>query len=119
MNYYTEDLADFGYRERDELLDILKAWQDHGLPEGFDGDRVRCGFNMNSGYVFLVNEEGQTAMVTDDGTGLRLEIWHTLPYCGEEGFLSELLELPADQLNADDIEYLQHYEPSYGTKEEA
>ena len=113
MDYYTEDLSKFGYRERDELLDILKAWQEHGLPEGFNDDCVRCGFNLNSGYVFLVNEDGQVCMEADG----KLEIWHTLPYCGEEGFLSDLLELHADQLNADDIEYIQQYEPSYGTEE--
>jgi len=110
MNYYTEDLADFGNRERGMLIDLLTAWQNYGLPDGFNDDRVRCGFNMNSGYVFLVNEDGQVCMDVEG----KLEIWHTLPYGGEEGFLSELLELPADQLNADDIEYIQQYEPSYG-----
>ena len=113
MNYYTENFSDFGYRERDLLIQILNAWHNNGLPEDFGTDNVRPAFNRNSGYVFLVNDDCQVCMESDG----KLEIWHTLPYGGEEGFLSELLELDPETLHADDIEYIQHYEPSYGTEE--
>lgn len=116
MNYYTEDISKFGYRERDELLTLLQAWQDQGLPEGFYAENVRPAFNMQSGYVFLINEDYQVCMTTQTDEGTRLEIWHTLPYSGQEGFLADLLELDPETLNADDIEYIQNLEPTYATE---
>jgi hypothetical protein len=102
---YTENLADFGYRERVELEKILHAWNEFGLPDEFYGQDVKPAFNRNSGYVFLVNSEYQTAMLNGD----KLELWHFLPYSGEEGFLSDLLELNLDELHPDDLEYLNQY----------
>jgi hypothetical protein len=108
---YTEDLSKFGYRERVELERILHAWNENGLPDGFECEQVRPAFNMNSGNVFLVNADYQTAMLNGD----TLELWHFLPYSGQEGFLSDLLEEcdPAS-LNAEDLEYLQTYAPDFG-----
>ena len=114
MNYYTEDISKFGYRERDMLIELLQAWQDNGLPDGFYGDGVRPAFNMNSGNVFLVNEDYQVCMATQTDEGTRLEIWHTLPYSGQEGFLSDLLDIHPSGLCEDDIEYIRDLEPSYG-----
>ena len=114
MEYYTEDISKFGYRERDMLIELLQAWQDNGLPDGFYEDGVRPAFNMNSGYVFLVNEDYQVCMATQTNEGTRLEILHTLPYSGQEGFLSELMELDPTDLHPDDVEYITHLEPSYG-----
>jgi hypothetical protein len=105
-DFYTEDLSKFGYRERVELEKILHAWNEHGLPSDFWDSEVKPAFNMNSGCVFLVNSEYQVCMLCD-GT---LEIWHTLPYSGEEGFISELLELDRDAMHADDAEYLTQFE---------
>ena len=113
---YTENLADFGYREIKELNRIFTAWLDKGLPDGFDLEQVRPAFNMNSGYVFLVNQELQTAMMNGD----TLELWHILPYSGNEGFLSDLLdECDPTSLHADDLEYLQDYAPDFGATLEA
>lgn len=102
---YTENLADFGYRERVELEKILHAWNEFGLPDNFWGYDVKPAFNRNSGYVFLVNSEYQTAMLNGD----KLELWHFLPYSGEEGFLADLLAFNADELHPDDLEYLNQY----------
>lgn len=116
MTAYTENLADFGQRERFLLAELLNAWNANGLPDGFDCEQVRPAFNANSGNVFLVNAEYQTAMMNGD----TLELWHFLPYSGQEGFLSDLLdELEPDSLNAEDLEYLQQYAPNFGTTEEA
>ena len=105
MNYYTENLADFGIREIGELNEILTAWIENGLPNGFENSSVRPAFNKNSGYVFLVNDEYQVAMLNDN----KLEIFHSLPYCGEEGFLADLIaENERDCLHSDDIEYILH-----------
>lgn len=108
---YTENLADFGHRERVELVELLNAWNTNGLPDGFDCEGVRPAFNANSGNVFLVNAEYQTAMMNGD----TLDLWHFLPYSGQEGFLSDLLdELEPESLNAEDLEYLQQYAPEFG-----
>jgi len=110
---YTEDLSKFGIREIAILKDILTFWVDSGLPADFSDDGVKPAFNMNSGYVFLVNSDYQVCMPRGDS----LEIWHTLPYSGEEGFILDLMEdLEASSLNAEDVEYIQQYNPHFGVE---
>lgn len=113
MEYYTEDLGKFGHRERELLVSLLDEWNKNGLPDGFDYDNVRPAFNMNSGNVFLVNDSYQVAMMNED----TLEIWHSLPFSGQEGFIDDLTDLDPDTLNAEDIEYIQQYNHTYGTQE--
>jgi hypothetical protein len=97
---YTEDLADFGSREREMAAELLAA----RLPEGFTDEGVKLAFNRNSGYVFLVNSEYQCAMMN----GEELQIFHTTPYHSHEGFIGDLLEeyTPAD-LNSEDADYIR------------
>jgi hypothetical protein len=85
---YTEDFADICScsRERHLLIDIMRAWGDHGLPDDFGDRGVRPAFNRNSGHVFLVNEDYEVAMLRDG----RLERWHSSPYAGHEGFFDDL-----------------------------
>lgn len=96
---YTENLADFGSRERAMAAELLAA----PLPETFSDDGVKIAMNRNSGFVFLVNADYQCAMMNGD----TLEIFHSTPYDGIEGFLSDLLEEnePGD-LHREDAEYL-------------
>lgn len=97
---YTEDLADFGARERAMAAELLAQ----RLPDGFSDDGVKLAFNRNSGFVFLVNSDYQCAMMNGD----ELQIFHSTPYAGHEGFLSDLLdEYKPDDLNSDDVEYLR------------
>lgn len=98
---YTENLADFGQRERAMLAEILAL----PLPEAFNDDGVKAAFNRNSGYVFLVNADYQCAMINDE-TG-NLEIFHNTPHEGHEGFITDLLAeyKPAD-LNIEDARYI-------------
>lgn len=101
--YYTENLSKFGIREICMLRDILTAWIEKGLPGGFDFDNVRPAFNLNSGNVFLVNDSYQVAMMNGD----ELELFHSLPYGGGEGFLSDLLEeYHPEDLHKEDLEYI-------------
>lgn len=79
----TTDLADFGFHDRENLIQLLRAWHEQGLPKDFYDEEVIPMFNRNSGYVFLTNSEFQVAMLTDDN---KLEIWHSCPNCGHEGF---------------------------------
>lgn len=78
----TTDIARFGYRELEMLRDTLNAWLDHGLPDDFEHKEVVPMFNLNSGYVFLTNEECQVAMLC----GNKLESFYSCPECGREGF---------------------------------
>ena len=70
-NAYTENLADFGAREREMAAKLLAA----GLPDGFNDGGVKLAFNRNSGYVFLVNEDYQVAMMN----GGNMQLFHSLP----------------------------------------
>lgn len=103
MTYYTENFAEFGARERFELIQILQAWDKNGLPDNFASDNVRPAFNKSSGYVFLVNDDCQCAMINPDNGNL--EEFYSTPHDGHEGFLSQLLELNPSEINSDDVEY--------------
>ena len=95
----TTNLADFGARERHMAARLLDA----ALPEGFDETGVTIMLNRESGHVFLINEDYQVAMFN----GNRLELFHSLPYGGAGGFLSDLFEENSpDELNSEDTEYL-------------
>ena len=99
MSNYTENLADFGSRERAMAGELLSS----NYPNSFSQQGVRVAMNMSSGYVFLVNDDYQVAMMNGDV----MEIFHTTPYHGHEGFLEDLLnELTPDELNQEDIDYL-------------
>ena len=96
---YTENLADFGIRERRIAAELLAQ----PLPSGFEDSGVKLAMNRNSGFVFLVNDDYQCAMMNGD----TLEIFYTMPYDGHEGFLADLLdEYSPDDLNGDDVEFL-------------
>lgn len=82
----TTNLADFGTRERGLLVELLNAWEEQGLPDGFYDQEVVPMFNRNSGKVFLTNSEYQVAMLTNYN---KLAIWHTCPNCGYESFFED------------------------------
>ena len=83
----TTDLSKFGLREIEELRDILTVWLDKGLPEDFDYCEVIPMFNMDSGNVFLTNEDYEVCMLN----GNKLESFYTCPECGTEGFADDIL----------------------------
>ena len=104
---YTEDLADFGYREQKEAQDLFEAWKTNGLPIDFENNGVKVAFNMNSGYVFLTNSEYQVAMCeTNEQDQLELYSFYTSPYEGKEGSFDELLEEYKD-MHFEDQEWFQ------------
>jgi len=82
MNITTTNIADFGAREINILIDLLTAWRDHGLPDDFSDDEVIPMFNKNSGHVFLTNDSFQVAMLNGD----KLESWYSCENCSHEGF---------------------------------
>lgn len=99
---YTEDLGKFGFREIKMLRDLLNAWVERGLPDDFSNENVRPAMNMNSGFVFLVNEDYQTAMMNGD----KLESFYSSPYEGKEGFFDELKDEYND-MHHEDQEWLR------------
>ena len=104
---YTEDLADFGYREQREAQDLFEAWKSNGLPVDFYNSGVKIGFNMNSGYVFLTNSEYQVAMCETNEQGkLELFSFYSSPYEGKEGSFDELLE-EYKEMHPEDQEWFQ------------
>ena len=104
---YTEDLADFGYREQEEAKNLFQAWRESGLPVDFWNQGVKIGFNMNSGYVFLINSDLQVAMCDTDNNGkLYLYSHYLSPYEGREGSFEELLDEYED-MHSEDQEWLQ------------
>lgn len=111
INAYTENLADFGSRERKLLAEILSK----PLPETFSDDGVKPAMNRNSGYVFLVNSDYQCAMLNCD-TG-ELEIFHSTPYEGHEGFIRDLVqEYSPDDLNNEDERYIREAAEAEGVE---
>ena len=89
----TTDFADFGHDERREVREMLIAWNNFGLPADFYDEEVRFMFNRDSGMVFLTNSEYQCVMINpnkcSDPEFTRLEMWHSCPNCGHEGFAED------------------------------
>ena len=101
-NTYTENLADFGYRELDEAGKLLSGIK-NGLPDDFYNQGIRVGFNMNYGYVFLTNDDYQVAMYDDESE--ELYSFYTTPYDGLEGCYEELLQ-EYDDMHPEDQEFM-------------
>lgn len=80
-------LGSFCYREREEAIKILQAWQAKGLPDDFLMDGVELMANNMTGYVFLTNSDYQVAMMNGDS----LESWYSCSYCDEEGFKEDCI----------------------------
>lgn len=91
----TINLSKFGYREKKLAVQLLKAWNEQGLPENFSSEEVTIMFNTHSGNVFLTNAEFQVAMMNGD----TLESFYTDFETGEEGFKDELSEEALERLN--------------------
>lgn len=92
-------LDKFGYRELDELGDLINAYKEAGyngmaqLPATFENDGVYPDFNPQSGLVFLTNTNYQALVLTDYGV---MEFYVTA-HSGKEGTLFDL----AEQLESD------------------
>ena len=98
----TSDISKFGNKELDEAGDLLKAYAAN--PSVLDGDEVTIFFNMESGYVFLSDEDANVALINDD-TG-KIEKFYTCPYCGHEGFHGDMCHSPQDPECTDFMESL-------------
>lgn len=86
----TQDLAKLGYREIDQLADLLKAYAKNGAD--FLGDNVQWEYNPTSDSLFLIDEDYNVAVMNGD----KLEQWHSCAYCGHEGFAEDFEHEPED-----------------------
>lgn len=80
----TTDLRDFGFRELKMAAKLLAAYCEN--PPAYLGGGVHLMMNMNSGYVFLTDEDFNVAMMNGD----TLEQFHSCPECGAEGFAEDM-----------------------------
>jgi hypothetical protein len=84
---------------------LLRALREQDLPKDFNDSGVHPMLNINSGYVFLTNEDFQVAMMNED----KLESFYSCPNCGHEGFKEDMLH-DEDAEDADCQEYLNSIE---------
>jgi hypothetical protein len=80
----TTDMKEFGFRELQIAAELLKAYC-YQQP-AYLGSGVHLMMNRDSGYVFLVDEDGNVGMMN----GKKLEQFHTCPECNAQGFAEEL-----------------------------
>ena len=95
---YTEDLGQLGSRELKVASKLILAI-DNGLPDDFNNDDIKIGFNKYSGYVFLTNADLQVAMY--DSENDELYSHYSTPYDGYEGSLEKLITEYADMCKED------------------
>ena len=96
----TADLHRFGQRELSMAADLLTALTTPDRRCATD-EGLTLNMNMNSGYVFLSDENYNTYMMNGD----QLEQFLCSPYDGHEGFYDELVE-EYDDMHPDDKEWL-------------
>lgn len=114
MAYYEIKFPDnLGYREIDQIADLLRLYSDGKLSRVADAywssQGFTVGYNDMSDMVFLVNEDYQT-LVEREG---RLDLFISTSWSGQEGTLKEHIENindDPDQYEFDDLEDLQQYE---------
>jgi len=95
MRENTQDLSDFGYRERKQARDLLDLMIEEGLPDEFMDAGTTIEFNPHSGIVFLTNDHYQVAIKS----GEELKMFRTCRICGAEG-TEEDLEWESEHLCA-------------------
>ena len=94
-NVVTADFSQFGMRELFFAQLLLKAYAEQGSE--FLGCGLTVNFNMNSGYVFLSDEDYNVGVL--DSTETRLVQFYTCVQCGYEGTQAEAQEEEKDFLN--------------------
>ena len=88
------DLDGFGYREIDMASKLMMAYSNGNTTyEASDAlsimdDAPKIGFNPQSGYVFMFDEDGNTYMINNQKDG-KLDLYIECVDCQNEEFASE------------------------------
>lgn len=105
----NNELSLLGYREVGMLAQLLEAWSDQNLSslakKYFEG-LEDWGFNPNSGFVFLVDQDYNTLMF-NESLG-KLDLFLSTPDEGQEGFIEDLLK-EYKFMTEDDQEFVLNY----------
>jgi len=105
----NNELSLLGYRECGMLGQLLEAWSDQSLSsiakEFFEG-LEDWGFNQNSGFVFLVDQDYNVLMYNESIK--KLDLFLSTPNEGIEGFLEDLL-IEYKDLVYEDKEFVLFY----------
>ena len=89
-SYFEVEISEVGRVDLETLADLIKAYFDSAKNKTKIFERIaKVGFYANSGYVSLIDEDDNEAMLNDKG---ELEDFITLPCSGDKGFLSEILQ---------------------------
>lgn len=88
--YHEIDISMMGYREMSEVAELLTAYSNN--PDRRDITKI--GFNMNSGNVFLLNDDYDCYMMNNG----HLEQWFNCSYCGNEGFMEDIETEPNNHI---------------------
>ena len=101
----TSDLNKFCRREKDMMVDLFVLYRDNKISklarDYFDFGTMKPAFNMNSGYVFLTDDDYNVLMENNG----ELDMFLFTPYDGHEGFYDELI-LDIEDYHPEDQEYL-------------
>ena len=82
-SYVELDVSDFGSRELAEVASLIDSWIYRDKTNRF-GDLEKIGFNLNSGNVFLVDQDHNVAMTGEnEGRSVLLDFF-SCPDCGHE-----------------------------------
>jgi len=103
------DLSRLGYREVGMLGEMLNAWSDQNLSslaKKYFGELTDWGFNPQSGFVYLSDEDFNVLMFNDSMK--KLDLFLSTPDEGQEGFIDDLAR-EFNYLTEDDQDFVKSY----------
>lgn len=103
-NIVTMDLSEFNEKQLRLASKLLLLLAERDYLDSFNEEKVHLMLNKNSGNVFLTNEDCDVMMFNDNTQ--KLEMWHTLPYSGEEGFKEYFDNIDLNKYHKEDRYYI-------------
>lgn len=103
------ELSRLGYREVGMLGEMLNAWADQNLSslaKKYFGELTDWGFNPQSGFVYLTDEDYNVLMFNDSMK--KLDLFLSTPDEGQEGFIEDLL-VEFNYLTEEDKDFVKSY----------
>ena len=85
----TQFLDQFPNNHKHTAAKLLLAWITGELPRYYEPDEVVLMYEPANQRVFLINKQGQSAMLNDKGA---LEEYYSTPEYGNTGFFDDLMK---------------------------